>query len=111
MTNYTSRPPPMTREEKLKERWLRRVVARQGYRLRKQRRWDVGAYDYGRYRIFGPDGQLAAGDEVFGMTLDEVEDWAFPNADRQASNKQLDTLSQANDQPRTLSKSSDLISG
>lgn len=44
----------MTREEKLKERWLRRVVARQGYRLRKQRRWDVGAYDYGRYRIFGP---------------------------------------------------------
>ena len=69
MTNYTSRPPPMTREEKLKERWLRRVVARQGYRLRKQRRWDVGAYDYGRYlRIFGPDDQLAAGDEIFGMT-------------------------------------------
>jgi hypothetical protein len=102
MTNYTSRPPPMTREEKLKERWLRRVVARQGYRLRKQRRWDVGAYDYGRYRIFGPDDQLAAGDEIFGMTLDEVEDWAFPNADRQASNKQLNTPSQANNPTQNI---------
>src|ERR1700722_2467346 len=95
MTNYTPGPPPRNREEKLKERRLRRVVARQGYRLRKQRRWDVSAYDYGRYRIFGPDGPLAAGDEIFGMTLDEVEDWAFPDADQQASNKQLDILSQA----------------
>ena len=72
----------MSREEKLKERRLRRVVGRQGHRLRKQRRWDVGAYDYGRYRIFGPNGQLVAGDEVFGMTLDEVEDWAFADVDK-----------------------------
>jgi hypothetical protein len=82
MTNYTPRPLPMSREEKLKERRLRRVVARQGHRLRKQRRLDVSAYDYGRYRIFGPVGQLAAGDEIFGMTLDEVEDWVFADAAR-----------------------------
>jgi hypothetical protein len=63
-----------------KERWLRRVVARQGYRLRKQRRRDRTAYDYGKFRIFDQRGNLIAGDPVFGMTLAEAEAWCWPDA-------------------------------
>lgn len=66
----------MDSHEKVRENRLRRMAARQGYRLVKSRRRDPLAVDYGRYRIETGDGVEATGFDSpmgWGLTLDEVE--------------------------------------
>lgn len=57
----------MDEDLKVRERRLRRMAARQGYKLHKSRRRDPHATDFGKY-------QLARGAAVTKLlTLDEVE--------------------------------------
>ena len=76
----------MSDAEKVRENRLRRAARRQGFELRKSRRRDPGAYDYGRWMIVEPGGNtVVAGAQDTGtpsMTLDEVEDWLWVGEDR-----------------------------
>lgn len=62
-------------EEKIRENRLRRAAARQGLALRKTRRRDPRAYDFGTYQLVDVrTNTLVAGDQSgFGLTLDDVE--------------------------------------
>ena len=65
------------RHRRAREARLRRLARSGGFELRRQRRRDENAYDYGRYRLWSPDGQQI-GDEgilVFGLSLDQVEEY------------------------------------
>jgi len=66
----------MSPKEKSIEIRLRNTLKRRyGYNLKKSRRRDPYAPDYGQYWIIDPDGNhLVAGGE-FGMSLEEVETW------------------------------------
>ena len=59
-------------DAKVRENRLRRTAARQGLELRKSRRRDKRALDYGAYWLVDSNGGLAAGGE-WGTSLDEVE--------------------------------------
>ena len=76
----------MSDTERTRENRLRRAARRQGFVLRKSRRRDPEAYDYGLWMIVDPDGNtVVAGNQVTGtpsMTLDEVEDWLWVGEDR-----------------------------
>ena len=76
----------MSDAEKVRENRLRRAARRQGFELRKSRRRDPAAYDYGRWMIVDPSGNtVVAGNQVTGtpsMTLDEVEDWLWVGESR-----------------------------
>jgi hypothetical protein len=74
---------PMDTTAKIRENKARRAARRQGYELRKSRRRDPLAIDYGTYglvdRSAGNSGVLVAGGETgYGMTLDDVEGWLNP---------------------------------
>jgi hypothetical protein len=58
---------------KVLENRLRRAVARQGYTLRKSRRRDPRALDFGLYAIGDPARGMLLVD--FRMTLADVESW------------------------------------
>jgi hypothetical protein len=61
--------------DKVRENRLRRMAARQGLELRKSRRRDPRALDYGRYwLVIASINGLALGGE-WGVSLDEVEDY------------------------------------
>jgi hypothetical protein len=61
--------------EKVRENRLRRAAARQGLILRKSRRRDPRALDYGNYWLVDLAGNyLVAGGES-GINLDDVEVW------------------------------------
>lgn len=62
----------MTPAEKVRENRLRRMADRQGLTLRKSRRRDPRAPDYGVYWLMDRANVLAPGDGP-GLTLDEVE--------------------------------------
>jgi hypothetical protein len=64
-------------DKRAAEARLRRLAMSRGLVLRKQRRLDKNAYDYGRYRLYGPNG-IQVGNEgiaVFGLSLDQVEEY------------------------------------
>jgi hypothetical protein len=65
--------------EKIRENRLRRMAERQGLALRKSRRRDTRAIDYGMYMLVDPRSDyVVAGTEHMGrpnMSLDDVEDW------------------------------------
>jgi hypothetical protein len=64
--------------EKARENRLRRMAERQGYRLRRSRRRDPLARDYGLYWILEPKrDRLVVRGSGFdnGMTIDEAEAW------------------------------------
>lgn len=66
--------------DKVRENRLRRMADRRGWDLRKSRRRDSGALDFGTYQLVEPsrnalvlgDSDLAGG---FGMSLDQIEDF------------------------------------
>lgn len=60
------------RGEKTRENRLRASAERQGYRLRKTRRRDPRAIDYGTWAILEPFSNSIVGER---MTLDAVEAW------------------------------------
>lgn len=61
--------------EKVRENRLRRMAARQGLVLKKSRRRDPRAFDYGNYWLTDKKtGFLVAGGE-WGINLDEVQNW------------------------------------
>lgn len=67
--------PSMT-AEKVQENRLRRAAERQGLRLRKSRRRDPRALDFGTYMLvdYATNSVTAAGHESgYGLTLDDVE--------------------------------------
>src|SRR6266849_10138668 len=77
----------MDAEEKIREARLRRMARRQGLDLRKSRRRDPQALDYGGYHLIDPGsdslifGELAG--QGFGASLDDIEAYlARPHADR-----------------------------
>ena len=64
-----STPHPRTREMR-----LRRAAARQGLELKRSRRRDPRALDFGAWWLVNPaTGAIVAGDERTGMSLDAVE--------------------------------------
>jgi hypothetical protein len=64
---------------KVREARVRRMIDRQGYRLKKSRRRDPRAVGYGHYRIVDPHTNTVvagAGRAAYNMTLDQAEAWA-----------------------------------
>lgn len=59
-------------DDKIRENRLRRAAQRQGLALRKSRRRDPRATDYGLYWLSDPHTNALVSNEK-GMTLDEVE--------------------------------------
>lgn len=59
--------------EKVRENRLRRMAQRQGMALRKSRRRDPRALDYGLYWLVDADRNLIVAGGAHGLTLDEVE--------------------------------------
>lgn len=65
----------MTDVDKVREHRLRRMAQRQGLALRRSRRRDERALDYGVYWLWRPDtGRVVAGGER-GVSLDQIEAW------------------------------------
>jgi len=62
----------MTQAEKVVENRVRRAAARRGYRLRKSRRRDPRALDFGLYAILDPDRNMLVSDYA---SLADVERW------------------------------------
>ena len=64
----------MEQEEKIRENRLRRAATRQGLIIRKNRRRDPRALDYGQWLIVDPTGNviIPGGDK---LTLDAVESY------------------------------------
>jgi hypothetical protein len=63
-----------------RENWLRRAVARQGYRLVKSRSRDPHAVDFGLYAVIEPTtggtvNPSIAGRWICSWGLDDVEEW------------------------------------
>jgi hypothetical protein len=59
---------------KVKENRLRRIAARRGLALKKSKRRDPQALDYGAYWIVDPFINALLSDEI-GMDLDGIEEW------------------------------------
>jgi hypothetical protein len=77
----------MADAEKTRENRLRRMAERQGYTLKKSRRRDPRAIDYGMYVIVNPmTNTVVAGEATTGrpeFSLDDVEEWlAMEREDR-----------------------------
>lgn len=71
----------MDTAEKVRENRFRRVLKRRGYILRKVRRKDPDAIDYGTYFITDFNNCMMAGGQPWEqLTLDEVEAWIAPSA-------------------------------
>jgi hypothetical protein len=66
----------MDNDEKIRENRLRRMAARQGYKILKSRRRDPLATDYDTYRL--NRGAVTTGP----MTLDQVETWLISPKNR-----------------------------
>jgi hypothetical protein len=62
----------MASSDKVRENRLRRMADRQGLALRKRRRRDPRALDYGLYDLIEPTEKWAVAEA---MTIDEVEAW------------------------------------
>ena len=66
-------------KDKIRENRLRRVAKRQGLILRKSRRFDPQAIDYGLYALIDLRDNLLVTpknvNSIYALTLDEVEDW------------------------------------
>ena len=62
-------------QEKVRENRLRRVLDRRGLGLRKSRRRDPEALDYGNYWIIDPILNCLVDGGEWGMSLDDVEAW------------------------------------
>lgn len=60
--------------EKVRENRLRRMAERQGFVLRRSRRRDPRAIDYGVYWLIDPNLNTIESAEM-GMNLDDVERW------------------------------------
>jgi hypothetical protein len=61
---------------KMHENRLRQAAKRQGVELRKSRRQDPRALDYGAWWVIDPNtNSIVAGDSTYGMTLEDVERW------------------------------------
>ncbi|MDQ1743883.1 MAG: hypothetical protein QOE23_2222 [Pseudonocardiales bacterium] len=57
--------------DKVLENRLRRMAARQGYTVRRTRRRDPRAIDYGTYSVLSPAGEVV----VEGLTIKQLEEW------------------------------------
>ncbi len=68
----------MDMDEKVRENRIRRMLKRQGFELRKSRRRDPLAYDFGGYLVVDLRNRIVFGSDPmpFSATLDEVEEWA-----------------------------------
>lgn len=74
----------MSESEKVRENRLRRAADRQRLRLKKSRRRDPRAADYGTYMLTDPYSNtvVASGFQSgYGLTLDEVEEHLLGGAD------------------------------
>ena len=65
----------VTTREKGRENRLRRMADRQGLMLRKSRRRDTRAIDYGSWQIVDIRTSVLVAGGQFGMSLEEVEEW------------------------------------
>jgi len=74
-------------EDKVRENRLRRMADRQGLVLKKSRRRDPRALDYGSYWLIEPRTNAVAtflGGDEHGLTLVQVEDWLTTDKDKRA---------------------------
>lgn len=76
-------------EDKVRENRLRRMADRRGLILRKSRRFDPRASDYGLYALWdartGGLIHLDNVNSVYALTLDEVEDWLMNEESKERS--------------------------
>jgi hypothetical protein len=61
-------------EEKIRENRLRRAASRQGLSLRKSRRRDPQALEYGRYWLIDPYMNAMVAGGQWGYSLDDIEE-------------------------------------
>lgn len=100
----------MDSAEKVREDRVRRMLARQGYRLVKSRRRDSRAYDFGTYALINPrTGEVEetpmAGSYVFdgnNLTLDQAEQWALEGVVSDPAKQARATLIAARDALQAL---------
>lgn len=73
----------MDRREKVRENRLRRMASRQRLVLRKSRRRDPRATDYGTFQLLDFNNRLVLGDRDhgFGRDLDEIEAFLMKEPD------------------------------
>ena len=64
----------LVNETKVRENRLRRAANRQGWILRKCRRRDQQAVDFGRYWLIDMQHNMVVSGGQFGMDLEEVEE-------------------------------------
>lgn len=84
-----------TREQKAHENKLRALAGQHGFRLSKSRTRDPGAVDYGRWMLYGRDGNRVIISHVVrgieaGATLAEVEQYL--RAEHAAALQELNAL-------------------
>ncbi len=65
----------MDTSEKVRENRARRTAALQGLALRKSRRRDSHALDYGGYWLIEGEANAVVVGDLWGMSLDDVEGW------------------------------------
>jgi hypothetical protein len=76
-------------EDKIRENRLRRMAERQGLYLKKSRRRDPLALDYGAYWLIDPHtNTVVAGDDRLGISLDDVEHYLSEPRPRRAGRTQ-----------------------
>jgi hypothetical protein len=62
-------------EDKVRENRLRRMAKRRGYILRKSKRRDPEALDFGRYWLIDPSCGGSVYSDEWGVELDAIEAW------------------------------------
>jgi hypothetical protein len=65
----------MNAEDKIRENRIRRMAQRQELTIRKSRRRDPRAVDYGKYWVFEATTDVLVAGGQSGLNLDGVEDW------------------------------------
>jgi hypothetical protein len=85
----STRRPSVNPGDKVKENRLRRKLDRMGFQLRKSKRKDPDAVDFGKYVIFEPGTtwSVYGNKKTFDLSLDNVEVWIRQHTSRPASDK------------------------
>ena len=71
----------MTQSDKVRENLVRRMAKRQGLELKKSRRRDPRALDYGSYWLVDIELNAIVAGGRYGISLDQVDAWLTDGAD------------------------------
>jgi len=71
----------LTQSDKVRENLVRRMAKRQGLELKKSRRRDPRALDYGSYWLVDIELNAIVAGGRYGISLDQVDAWLTDGAD------------------------------